>query len=331
MAINKNAFLKKNLFSEKASIAPTRNGFGEGLLAAGKKNKNIVALCADLCGSTRVKPFAEAFPERFFQVGVAEQNMAAVASGMAAEGKIPFAASFAMFSPGRNWEQIRTTICYNDQNVKIIGSHAGISTGPDGATHQALEDIAILRAIPNMEIIVPADAEQAKNATLAMAKSPVPGYLRLSREKTPEFTSARTPFAIGKADVYWSGKDVTVIACGLPVHDALVAAKTLGRKASVEVINCHTVKPLDAATILKSVRKTGRVVTVEEHQLAGGMGSAVSELLARELPAPVEMLGIDDKFGESGSKAELWEQFGLGPDAVINAVLRVMKRKKAKS
>lgn len=308
-------------------MGPTREGFGLGLVEAGKADEHVVALCADLTESTRMHYFAEEFPDRFIQVGVAEQNLVTVASGMAAEGCIPFCASYATFSPGRNWEQIRTTICYNDQNVKVVGSHAGLTVGPDGATHQALEDIALMRTLPNMMVVVPADQEQAYKATLAVAKTTSPTYLRLAREKSPIFTTSDTPFELGKAYVYVEGADVTIISCGPVLYEALIAAHRLAGSVSVEVINVPTIKPLDEETILKSVRKTGAVVTVEEHQIAGGLGGAIAELLAQHEPTPMERLGMNDCFGESGSPMELWEHFGMGPDNIISHVQTVLKRK----
>lgn len=328
MPINPNAHLRKTFLDvDKLEMSPVRNGFGEGFLEAAKHDERIVGLCADLTESTRMEAFANAFPERFIEIGVAEQNLVTVASGLAHEGKLPFASSYATFSPGRNWEQIRTTICYNDQPVVIVGSHAGLSVGPDGATHQALEDIALMRALPNMRVIVPVDHQQAYKATLAIAKDPKPTYIRLAREKSPMFTTSKTPFTIGKADVYYRGKDVTIISAGPVLYEALVAAERLKGKVSVEVINLHTIKPIDAATILRSVKKTGAVVTVEEHQITGGLGGAVAELLAKELPTPVEFLGMLDCFGESGSPMELWEHFGMGPDNIIDHVYAVLKRK----
>ncbi|PIW37016.1 MAG: transketolase [Candidatus Kerfeldbacteria bacterium CG15_BIG_FIL_POST_REV_8_21_14_020_45_12] len=328
MPITPSANLRKTfLDASKLEMVPVRNGFGEGLLEAAKNNDKIVGLCADLTESTRMEGFAQAFPERFVEIGVAEQNLVTVASGMAHEGKIPFTSSYATFSPGRNWEQIRTTICYNNQPVIVVGSHAGLSVGPDGATHQALEDVALMRVLPNMQVIVPADYQQAHKATLAIAKDPKPTYLRLAREKSPVFTTTKTPFTIGKADVYYSGKDVTIIGAGPVLYEALIAADMLKGKVSVEVINLHTIKPIDKATILRSVKKTRAVVTVEEHQITGGLGGAVAELLAKELPTPMEFVGVCDRFGESGSPMELWEHFGMGPDNIIDHVNKVLKRK----
>lgn len=296
----------------KLEMEPIRKGFGRGLLTAGKLDKNVVAACADLTDSTKMNLFRDEFPDRFIEMGVAEQNLVTVGAGLAAMGKIPFVSSYAAFSPGRNWEQIRTTICLNDQPVKIVGSHAGVSVGPDGATHQMLEDIALMRVLPNMVVIVPGDAVEAEKATLAMAKDARPNYLRLAREATPIITTPDTPFEIGKAYVYEKGSDVTIIATGTMTYQALVAAEKLFKDGiEAEVIHAPTIKPLDAETILKSVRKTGAVVTAEEGQIAGGLGGAVAELLAEECPAPMKRVGMKDRFGESGSPAELFEYFGL--------------------
>lgn len=329
--LNPKQKLNEHLFDKEVEQVPIRNGFGDGLLVAGEADEQVVALCADLTESARAEKFAKAFPDRFVQIGVAEQNLASVASGMAAMGKIPFITSYAMFSPGRNWEQIRTTICYNDRPVIIAGSHAGVSVGPDGGTHQAIEDMAITRVIPNMTVIAPCDAIEARKATIEAAKLGQPVYLRLAREKTPIITTDQTPFKIGKANILWQGKEpqVTIIACGGVVHNALLAAKELGEKGvGVEVLNLHTVKPLDSKAILDSVKKTGAVVTVEEHQVAGGMGSAVAEVLAGKLPTPIEFIGVHDKFGQSGTPAELIEHYGIGVSHIIAAAKKVIKRKK---
>ena len=322
--------LNPKLFDLAVEQVPIRKGFGEGLLAAAEKDERIVGLCADLTESTQMHLFKNKFPNRFIEIGVAEQNLATVASGLAAMGKIPFLTSYAMFSPGRNWEQIRTTICYNDQDVKIVGSHAGVSVGPDGGTHQAVEDIAITRVIPRMTVIVPADSIEAKKATLALAARRGAAYLRLAREKTPVVTTEESPFEIGRANVLVEPvlPAAVVIACGQVVYNALVAAKKLlAEKIEVAVINNHTIKPLDRETILKLVGRAGAVVVAEEHQRAGGLGGAVAELLAAELPAPIEFLGVADKFGQSGTPNELMEHYGLGIDSIIDAVKRVLKRK----
>jgi transketolase len=289
-----------------------RKGFGRGLVAAGEENEQVVALCADLTGSVQIEPFAKRFPERFIEVGIAEQNLVTVASGMAHSGKIPFTASYAAFSPGRNWEQIKTTAALNDQPVKIIGAHAGLYTGPDGATHQMLEDVALMRVMPNMVVIVPGDSVEAEKATMAMAKDKRPNYLRLARDNTPVMTTDKTPFEIGKAYVFTPGKDVTIIANGTMTSVAMKAAESLFNDGiDVEVVHCPTVKPLDAATILTSVKKTGRVITIEEAQINGGLGGAVAELLSEELPVPLKRMGIRDEYGQTGAPDELLQHYGL--------------------
>ena len=321
-------FLNPKIFDEDVELKPSRDGFGEGLVIAGEENSNVVALCADLTESTRMEAFKNKFPKRFVEVGVAEQNLVTVASGMAHEGKIPFASSYATFSPGRNWEQIRTTICYNNQPVKIIGSHAGISVGPDGATHQALEDIAIMRSLPNMVVVVPSDWIEAQKATLAMAKNNKPSYLRLSRDKVPTITTQNTPFEIGKAEIFKEGKDATIIACGQMVHVALLAANELeSHRISVRVINCHTIKPLDTKCVLKAAEETGAIVTAEEHQITGGLGSAIAEYLSQTYPVPIKMVGIQDRFGESGKPGELLEKFGLTQANIVKSVTTVIRMK----
>ena len=326
--LNPNAKLNPKLLQEDIEQIPTRFGYGEGLVIAGKENPNIVALCADLTDSTKTSEFKKVFPDRFVEMGITEQNMASLASGMAAVGKIPFISSYAMFSPGRNWEQIRTTICYNNQNVKIAGAHSGVSVGPDGATHQAIEDMAITRVIPNMVVIAPCDSIEAKKATIAAARYKGPVYIRFTREKTPVMTTEETPFEIGKAEIFREGNDVTIIGCGPLVYEALKAAEELTKDGiEAEVVNNHTIKPMDKETILRSVKKTGCVVTIEEHQAAGGMGSAVSEILSQNYPAPMEIIGVKDRFGESGEPNELLEKFGLTAKNIVEAVKRVIKRK----
>lgn len=315
--------------SDKLEKAGTRDGFGKGMLEAAAADPRVVGLTADLGESTRIHLFAEKYPARFIQVGVAEQNLVTVASGMAAAGKIPFASGFGAFTPGRNWEQIRTTIAYNDQPVQVVATHTGITVGEDGATHQVLEDIAMMRALPNMRVIVPCDAAQAEKATIAMAKDPKPSYIRLGREKFPTFTTKKTPFVIGKADVYFRGTDVTVFACGPQLYNALEAAHQLRKEISVEVINVHTIKPLDVETIVASISKTKRAVTIEDHQIAGGLGGAIAETLSAFAPAPLERLGVQDHFGESGTGAQLVEHFHMTTVDVVDAIRRVMKRKKS--
>lgn len=307
---------------------PIRKGFGRGLLAAGKNDQNVVAACADLTDSTQMSLFKAEFPERFIEIGVAEQNLVTVGAGMAAAGKIPFVSSYAAFSPGRNWEQIRTTVCLNDRPVKVVGSHAGVSVGPDGATHQMLEDIALMRVLPNMVVIAPCDAIEAEKATLAMAADKRPNYLRLAREATPIVTTDKTPFEIGKAYVFEKGADITLIATGTMTYQALVAAEKLYKDGiEAEVIHVPTIKPLDAETILKSVRKTGVVVTAEEGQIIGGLGGAIAELLSEECPAPIYRVGMRDRFGESGEPAELLEHFGLTAKQIQLAAHHIITKK----
>lgn len=305
---------------------PIRKGFGRGLLAAGQRDEQVVAACADLTASTMMNMFAEAFPERFIQVGVAEQNLVTVGAGLAAMGKIPFVSSYAAFSPGRNWEQIRTTICLNERPVKIIGSHAGISVGADGATHQMLEDLALMRVLPKMVVIAPGDSLEAEKAALAMAADKErPGYMRLAREATPIISSPRTPFEIGKAYVYAPGRDITAISTGTMTYYALVAAEKLYKDGiDLEVIHCPTIKPLDAVTILDSVRRTGAVITAEEGQINGGLGGAIAELLGEEMPVPIRRIGMRDHFGESGEPGELLEHFGLTAKHIMLAAHALM-------
>jgi transketolase len=313
--------------SELAS-EPIRKGFGRGLLEAGKRLDNIVAACADLTESTQMHLFKAEFPDRFVEIGVAEQNLVTVGSGMAAMGKIPFVSSYAAFSPGRNWEQIRTTICLNEQPVKIVGSHAGVSVGPDGATHQMLEDIALMRVLPHMVVMAPCDSVEAEKATLATAVDMRPTYLRLAREATPIITSDKTPFEIGKAYVFSSGADVTIIATGTMTYQALLAAEKLYKDGiEAEVVHVPTIKPLDTATILKSVRKTSCVVTAEEAQIIGGLGGAIAELLAEQHPAPMIRIGMRDHFGESGAPDELLKHFGLDAKHIVLAAHNVVDKK----
>lgn len=307
-----NYALNAKVYDDDVEQEPIRAGFGRGLKAAGETNKLIVALCADLTDSTKMSLFKEAFPERFIEMGVAEQNLVTVASGLARAGKIPFTSSYAAFSPGRNWEQIRTTIALNDQPVKIIGSHAGVSVGPDGATHQMLEDIALMRALPNMIVIAPGDSIEAEKATVAIAENGKPTYMRLARDKTAIFSTKDSPFEIGKAYVLREGNDISLLGTGTMTYELLMAAKILEEKGiSVEVVHVPTVKPLDSDTILASVRKTGRVLTAEEAQKAGGFGGVVAELLGDQLPTPLFRVGMQDRFGESGEPRELLKKFGL--------------------
>jgi transketolase len=364
--------LSPRLFTKSVEMIPTRDGYGDGAVIAGKRDPNVVVLCCDLTDSTRSAAFAKAFPKRFVQVGVAEQNMAGLAAGMAQYGKVPFASSYAVFSPGRNWDQVRVSICYGEANVKLIGAHSGISVGPDGATHQALEDIASLRALPNITILAPCDVHETRKATIAAAKHVGPVYLRFTREKTPVITTSRTPFTIGKAHVLRKGDDTTIVACGPLVYEALLAAECLagnatalsrlierypgiaknikqsschghsqtraaectkwtptkirsmlkkGGRRDIEVINVSSIKPFDHATVAKSAKKTGRVVTLEEHQITGGLFGAVAESLAQHYPTPITPIGMPNSFGESGKPEELLEKYGMTAPNIIAALL----------
>ncbi len=317
-----------DLTSGEVKMEPIRKGFGRGLLEAGKINDQVVALCADLTGSTQISLFAEAFPERFIEVGVAEQNLVTVAAGLAAMGKIPFTSSYAAFSPGRNWEQFKTTACINNQPVKIVGSHAGLYTGPDGATHQMLEDIALMRCLPNNVVVVPCDSVEAEKATLALAADKRPGYIRLARDSSAVLTTDKTPFEIGKAQVFSEGSDVTIVACGTMVFQALQAAEQLFLDGiDAEVINMSTIKPFDAVTLIQSARKTGAVITVEEAQINGGLGSAVAEALGEEFPVPLKRMGVKDRFGESGTADELLNHFGLTSSHIAIQAHAIVKNK----
>ena len=312
---------------EYTEMKDTRSGFGDGLLEVGKKNDKVVALCADLTGSLKMNGFKDAFPERFFQAGIAEANMMGVAAGMTIGGKIPFTGTFANFSTGRVYDQIRQSIAYSGKNVKICASHAGLTLGEDGATHQILEDIGLMKMLPGMTVINPCDYHQTKAATIAIADYEGPVYLRFGRPKWPVFTPENQTFEIGKAITFQEGTDVTIIATGHCVWESLKAAEALESEGkSVEVINIHTIKPLDESAILKSVEKTGCVVTAEEHQMNGGLGDSVAQLLARKLPRPLEMVAVNDSFGESGKPEELFEKYGLGSKNIIEAAKKVMQR-----
>lgn len=323
-----NLYLIEDVLAKDIEKIPTRKGFGMGLLEAGKRDENVVALCADLTDSTQISLFRDEFPDRFIEVGVAEQNLATVGSGLAAMGKIPFVSSYAAFSPGRNWEQIKTTAALNDMPVKIVGAHAGLYTGADGATHQMLEDIALMRVMPNMVVVVPGDAVEAEKATLALAEDTRPAYIRLAREATPVLTTEKTPFKLGKAYVYAEGADITVITTGTMTYQAMVAAEMLFKDGiDIEVIHCPTIKPLDAVTILKSVHKTKAVITVEEAQINGGLGGAVAELLSEEFPVPMKRVGVRDTYGESGKPDELLHKHGLTAKHIAMAAHHMMEKK----
>lgn len=327
--MNKNMELSKNVYQkDKLEQKPTRSGYGKGLVELGKKDKNIVALCADLTDSTKVGDFRKEFPDRFIEVGIAEQNMMGLAAGLALVGKIPFISTYAVFCPGRNWDQLRISVAYNNIPVKLTGAHSGVSVGADGATHQALEDIAITRCLPNMTVLAPCDFIETRKATIAAAATKGPVYLRFAREATPVFTTEETFFEIGKANIFREGKDVAIIACGPLVHEALLAAESLAEEnISVAVVDNHTIKPMDEKTITEIAEKTGAVVTAEDHQIMGGMGSAVAEVLAKNCPVPMEMVGVQDRFGESGTPEELMTLFKLTAEDIKKAVKKVLKRK----
>lgn len=318
-----------DLGTAKLELVPTRDGFGKGLIEAGRTNPQVIGICADLSESTRMEGFKTAFPERYIEIGVAEQMLAAMAAGLAAVGKIPFIASYAMFDPGRSWEQVRTTMALNETNVKIAGAHAGVSVGPDGATHQAIEDIAIMRVIPKMTVVVPCDAIETFKATVAVAERWGPTYLRFGREKSAIVTTEKTPFEIGKAQTFRAGDDVAIVACGILVYNALQAARELAEQDGVEcrVINNHTIKPMDEQAIITAARECGAIVTVEEHQVHAGMGSRVAEITSQSHPVPIEFIGVQDQFGQSGTPVELIEYYGMGTESIKSAIRRVLKRK----
>lgn len=333
MPIVSSAKLVANVLDkEKLEQKPTRDGFGLGVVEAGKADPNVVVLCADLSESTRAQMFEKEFPDRFVEVGVAEQNMASLAAGMSLAGKVPFIASYAAFSPGRNNEQIRTTISINNANVKIMGAHSGVSVGPDGATHQALEDMALMRVQPRMQVFTPADVWEAKKIVMAIAKIYGPCYMRFAREKTPVFTTDETPFAIGHAQLFWESKskdaDVVIFACGPLVHEALLAAAELEKEGlGMEVYDSPSIKPLDEKAVLAAAKKAGAIVTVEEHQVAGGLGGAVAEFTGENYPIPVVRIGIQDRFGESGEPAELMVKFGLVSKNIVQAAKKAIALK----
>ncbi len=307
----------------------TRKGYGQAVLDLGAADENVVVLTADLAESTQVLDFGIKYPERFVECGVAEQNMMGLAAGLALYGKTAFVSSYATFSPGRNWDQLRVSVCYSMANVKVAGCHTGVSVGPDGATHQALEDIAITRVLPNLIVEVPCNAIEARKTVVALGKIKGPAYFRLGRSKTAVITTAQTPFAVGKAEIFRDGKDVAVIASGPVLYNALLAAIDLEKEGiSVMVVNNHTIKPIDSATIIEAAKKCGAVVTLEEHQTMAGCGSAVCEVLAQNYPVPVESLGMPNTFGESGQPEELIKKYGMDKDAVVAAIKKVLKRKR---
>lgn len=326
--INEHVKLNPKIGQDDIEQEPTRKGYGEGVVELGTNDERIVVLTADLAGSTSVAEFGKRFPGRFIEVGIAEQNMMGIAAGLAIMGKVPFVSSYAVFSPGRSWDQLRVSVCYSKTNVKVAGAHTGISVGPDGATHQALEDIAITRVLPNLTVVVPCDYLETKKATIALGQIDAPAYFRFAREKTPIMTTAETPFRIGKAEIFKEGSHVALIGSGPVLYNGLLAALELEKEGiSVMVINNHTIKPMDTETITWAARACGAVVTLEEHQITGGAGSAVAEVLAREYPVPIEMVGVADHFGESGEPNELIEKFGMGKEAIKLAVKKVLQRK----
>lgn len=324
--VNTHAHLVPNLFEDSIEKKSTRDGFGTGVVAAGKENKNVVVLCADLAESTRAEWFQKEFPDRYIEVGVAEQNLAALASGFAAAGKVPFITSYAAFSPGRNYEQIRTTIALNEQNVKVCGMHAGLSVGPDGATHQMLEDLGLMRMLPHMLVLNPSDAEEARKAVLAAAAHEGPVYIRFVRATVPVYTTPETPFAIGKALTLWEGNEkpvASILVTGALAYEALLAARALEAEGvSVRVVSFPTVKPLDEEALMEEAKRSGRIVTVEEHQVAGGFGSAVAEFYGEHYPMPITRIGVHDVFGQSGEVQELWAHYKVDAAAIIAAVRR---------
>jgi transketolase len=329
--LNPELSLNTKIFS-KPIEKPSRDGFGEGLVLVGEMDKRIVALCADVTDSVRMHLFKDRFPERFIEMGIAEQSMVAVASGLAATGKIPVVGTYAVFSPGRNWEQIRTTICYNEQKVILVGSHAGLNVGPDGGSHQALEDIGLTRVLPHLAVVVPADSLEAKKAILKAIDYPTSVYLRLARDKSPILTTDNSPFEVGKSQIFWLPKSknkfsgITVFVCGYLVIEALKAAQELEKEnIEIAVINNSTIKPLDKELILAWAKKSKVIVTVEEHQVAGGMGSAISEFLSENHPLPIKMIGINDTFGESGQAKELIHKYGLDKEAIKQEIKTLIK------
>ncbi len=326
---SKDAHLSPLSLHKDIAMAATRDGYGIGVVEAGTADEHIVVLCADLTESTRSQQFKETFPKRFIEMGVAEQNMAVVAAGLALNGKIPFVATYAVFSPGRNWDQIRISSCYNNLHVIFIGAHAGISVGPDGATHQAMEDIALTRTLPHMTVIVPSDAEEARKAVHAAVDVKGPVYIRLGRNATPKFTSEKTPFKIGKGQIFRDGTDVAIIGAGPIIHSALMAAHVLEEQGiSCRVINMPSIKPIDFDIIEQAARDCKAIVTVEEHQILGGIGSAIAEVVAQTYPVPIEFIGMHNSFGESGKPEELLAKYRMDAPAIEKAVIKVLKRKK---
>jgi len=332
--LNPHMFLARNIFDTKnLKQIPTRDGYGDGVTEAGKTNKNIVVLCCDLTESTRSETFKKAFPDQFIQMGIAEQALASIGAGLSLAGKVPFISSYAAFSPGRNWEQIRTTVALQNSNVKIAGAHAGLSVGPDGATHQMLEDIALMRVMPNMTVEVPCDYFETKKTTIAGAKMIGPFYFRFARAASPVFTTQKTPFKIGKAEIFRFGSDVTFVAAGPVLYEALMAAEQLSKEHGIEarVINAHSIKPFDTKTLIQAAKETGAIVTIEEAQVSGGLAGVVCETLSLTCPVPVERVGVQDTFGESGEPNQLLEAHGLTSPFIALAAIRAIDRKHGRS
>src|SRR3990167_3657918 len=328
--LNSDLKLNEKMFDKDVALDATRSGYGKGLVELGDTDPSVVVLSADLTESTKVEEFAKKYPERFFEMGVAEQNMAAIGAGLGISGKTAFISSYAAFSPGKNWETIRTTIIYNDANVKIAGHHAGIMTGPDGATHQATEDIAMVRVLPNIKVFVPCDAIEAKKATIEAGKIKGPVYIRFSRDKTPVMTTENTPFEPGKIQIFWKSEkpQVAILGTGYLLFEAMLAAAELEKEGiNTLVANVSTIKPLDEQTVAELAKRTGAIVTVEDHQVTGGLGGAISETLARTIPTPIEFIGLQDVFGESGKPGELIKKYKMDKDAIIQAVKKVISRK----
>ena len=328
--LNQNLKLNTKIFNSDVEKKSTRLGFGEGLLQAGIENENVIGICADLLESVKMNLFEEKFPNRYIDVGIAEQNIVSVASGMAAMGKIPFAASYAIFNPGRNWEQIRTTVCYNNQNVKIVGSHAGLSVGPDGGSHQALEDIALTRVLPNMVVISPCDSIETKKATIVLARTKDPTYLRLARNDTPIITTNETPFEIGKAQIIYMPENglaqIGIITTGPILYNALIATKELEKEGiKIKVMNLSTIKPLDKEAIISLAKETKNIITVEDHQIIGGIGSAVAECLSESYPTKITFIGIKDEFGQTGNPEELAKHYKIDKDSIIEIIRKNLK------
>ncbi len=322
--INKEMFLVDDI--ENLAKKPMRDGYGEALVEVGRKDPRVVALIADLLESLRLDLFKKELPERIVEVGIAEQNMMGIGSGLAMGGKIPFVNSFAVFNPGRNWEQIRLSVCLTRENVKVVGGHAGFGNGADGANQQAFEDIALTRVLPNLVVLAPVDYEQVKKAVMAMVEYAGPVYLRITKPSREIITTNVTPFDIGKAQVFCGGKDVSIFACGAGVVEAMKAAKQLEGEYEVEVINVHTIKPLDKETLIRSAKKTGRVIIVEEHSIIGGLGSAVAELLSEECPTKMKRIGMPDCFGESGEPEELMKKYGITCENIVSEIKKLMQK-----